>query len=784
MNLHESPAAVALVPDDLRRLFILDARNGVERSYLRDWIHATWGAAGSRPELDYVSLPLADDSGSLKVGALAAKLAAAENLSVVPVRIAWQIPHFDKQRGLRLRDLILGDPRAPGAVRARAILLRDRRRAQCLIGEPATLAELRARFAAQVAPADHPDAEAFAAFVARQAALALDLQERGVRGSRYKVPHFVSDAVRTSPKFRAALERLAAERGQTLTATDREARRYMKELIARPSALFLDLRARLDRFMFTAGYDKAMDFDPGEFGKLRQTMRNYPTLLLFTHKTYIDGTTPTYLLYKNDLPMLHSFGGINLDFAGAGALFRRSGMIFIRRTFQDNPVYKLVLRHYIAYLLGKRFPMSWAFEGTRSRLGKLMPPRYGLLKYVLDAAQDAGIANLHIVPFVTSFDLIRDVEEYASEQTGRAKTPESLTWFIGYLRSLREPMGRIRVDLGEAVVLPQAPAPDDKQALARIAFDVAVHANRVTPLTVTSVICLGLLGAAPRGGTAKELQAFIRFVTRWARARNIRMTAELAARDQPAIARTIDTLVNSGLLVRHESGSSTVYAIEPAQHPIATYYRNTIVHHFLDKAIIELSLYKARVISDGNPSSVFWAETERLRDLFKFEFFYPPKAQFLDNLHAELNRTDPLWATRLQAGGDALDKLLVRLQPLVGHAVLLPYVEAYSIVFELLVRLKRGEQLTEKDCETQALQQSRQAYLLRRITSEASIGKILFQNAHRLAANFGLAGDTDDQAIKARRALLREFRELSRRMERMRLDMLANADENSDREWQ
>ena len=127
MNLRESPAAVALVPDDLRRLFILDARNGVERSYLRDWIHATWGAAGSRPELDYVSLPLADDSGSLKVGSLAAKLAAAENLSVVPVRIAWQIPHFDKQRGLRLRDLILGDPRAPGAVRARAILLRDRR---------------------------------------------------------------------------------------------------------------------------------------------------------------------------------------------------------------------------------------------------------------------------------------------------------------------------------------------------------------------------------------------------------------------------------------------------------------------------------------------------------------------------------------------------------------------------------------------------------------------------------------------------------------------------------
>src|SRR3546814_6756761 len=100
-----------------------------------------------------------------------------------------------------------------------------------------------------------------------------------------------------------------------------------------------------------------------------------------------------------------------------GEFFRRSGMIFVRRSFQDQPVYKLVLRHYIAWLLAKRFPLSWAFEGTRSRLGKLMPPKYGLMKYVLDAAHATGTGDVHFVPFVTSFDLIRDVEEYAAEQT-------------------------------------------------------------------------------------------------------------------------------------------------------------------------------------------------------------------------------------------------------------------------------------------------------------------------------------------------------------------------------
>jgi glycerol-3-phosphate O-acyltransferase len=326
-----------------------------------------------------------------------------------------------------------------------------------------------------------------------------------VRGTRYKVPRLVADSIASSPRFRGAIQALAAEQGKPARELRAEARKYMKELISTPSALFLDLRARLERFMMTQGYDKGFCYDPAELEALREMIRTKPTVLLFTHKTYLDGVTPNSLTYDHDMTMLHSFGGINLDFFGIGTLFRRSGMIFIRRSFQDLPVYKVVLRLYIAWLLEKRFPMSWALEGTRSRLGKLMPPKYGILKYVIDAAHDGGIEDLHIVPFVTSFDLIRDVEEYAEEQTGRTKKPESFTWFLGYLKSLREPMGRVRIDLGAPVVVRHAPDPEDRRALERIAFDASVSANLVTPLTVTAVMCMVLLGTAPRGATAEEL---------------------------------------------------------------------------------------------------------------------------------------------------------------------------------------------------------------------------------------------------------------------------------------
>ncbi len=760
-----------------RTLFILDARHGVEERYLREWLHEASGIGAAAGGDDLVVLSLGDDGRAPTLEQLAAALMGDDARQVVPVRVAWRVPHLEREHGLRLRDLVFGDPRLPGRLHSALILMRDRQRAHCLAGAPATIGDLRQRFAVQVARAEHGEQLAFARFVARQAALTLDVEERGIQGSRYKVPRFVAESILSSREFRPALEQIAAERGRPLADLLVESRRYLKQMVSTPSALFLDLRAHLDRFMFTRGYDRRTRFDPAELARLRETMRTHPTVLLFTHKTYIDASLPTLLLYSNDLPMLHTFGGINMDFAGFGSLVRRSGGILIRRSLGDDPVYKLVLRKYVGYLLEKRFPMSWALEGTRSRLGKLMPPRLGLLKYTLDAAHDAGIEDVHIYPFVTSFDLIRDVDEYVAEQTGRVKQPESFKWFAGYVKSLRRPMGSVRVDLGEPVVVRRAPPPDDKLALAKIAFEVSVQANRVTPLNVTAVMCLVLLGTAPRGATAQELVKLVAVLADWARARGIRMSEELAADDRAALLANVDRLAASGLLVRYDAGSSVVYAIEPSRHPVASYYRNTIVHHFLDKAIVELSLFKAGDDASGNLEATFWAETERLRELFKFEFFYPPREEFRARLVAELDRIDPGWRERLSGDRQQVHRLVRRLQPFIGHAALLPYVESYSVVVDLLARLGPGDTLGQMRCVELALKEGRQAYLLRRVSSEASIGRILFENGYRLAGNFGLAGESTAETIAGRRALLRELRALSHRMERMRLEALARAEE-------
>jgi glycerol-3-phosphate O-acyltransferase len=775
-----SQAADFLGSEELRHdgplLFIADAGNRLETRLITDCLSRPGDTSNPVSTTDTLFLSISGNTHTPDLKRLAEKLEAPGNTLLVPVRVAWLMPEGDgpSKKPLPLRHLLFGDPRHPGSARGRWILFRDPGRARCISGEPATLSALKSRFDEQVDTQAAESGEEFAAFVMRQAGLALEVAEWGLIGRRYKAPRFVADSLRSSPRFRSALATLASDTGESTVALQKEADEYMKELIAVPDSLFIDLRARFENWVMSLSYNGEVVFRDEDLERVRDIVQNNPAMLLFTHKTYIDSIALTSTLFENDFRMLHIFAGINMSFAGLGLLMRRSGGIFIRREFQDNALYKVVLRQYIGYLMEKRFPMTWAFEGTRSRTGKLMPPRLGLLKYVLEAAHYTEARDIHVIPVTVSYDLMRDVEDYASEQTGKVKKPESLKWFIGYLSSLRRPMGRIYLDLGDSVVLEEAPDPADQMALPKIAFEVAVQANKVTPITLPAVGCMVLLGAAPRALTIREIQAEALAVVRWANARGIRLTSDFRPERLSLVRDLVNAMVGMGLLIRYDEGFDTVFGIEPDQHPMASYYRNTIIHHFVNKAIVEVALLKASDAPAGEAVDVFWQETLRLRDYFKFEFFYPSKKKFKKQLRAELERSDSSWQEHLEAGGEHILRMLLQMQPLLAHATLLPFVEAYSVVFDLLARADSAEIAGQEECVAQALKAGKQAYLQRRITSEASIGKILFKNGYKLAENLELTRPDEQGVVEKRISLLKDFKELSRMLERIRLMALSS----------
>ena len=149
-----------------------------------------------------------------------------------------------------------------------------------------------------------------------------------------------------------------------------------------------------------------------------------------------------------------------------------------------------------------------------------------------------------------SYDLVRDAEEYAREQSGVPKTPESIGWMVRYLRSLARPMGRIHVDFGEPVRLASAPNPDDQLAISKMAFQVAVEANRVTPATFPAVVSTSLLGAFPRALTEPEIIGEVSVMTQWATSRGVRLSPDFNLDYQPKMASLLENMIKEGIITR------------------------------------------------------------------------------------------------------------------------------------------------------------------------------------------------------------------------------------------
>ena len=134
--------------------------------------------------------------------------------------------------------------------------------------------------------------------------------------------------------------------------------------------------------------------------------------------------------YENGFPANHIVGGINMGFWPLGPLGRRVGVVWIRRSFGGNEVYKYALRRYLAHLASKRFNLEWYIEGGRSRTGKLLPPRMGLLNYLAKGVEEAGVEEVMLVPVSIVYDRLNELVETTSQARGAKKRPEGTRWLV------------------------------------------------------------------------------------------------------------------------------------------------------------------------------------------------------------------------------------------------------------------------------------------------------------------------------------------------------------------
>ena len=247
--------------------------------------------------------------------------------------------------------------------------------------------------------------------------------------------------VRAEILARAAVrERIAAVAATTSRSVPEVTDEFdadLHEMVATHGGPAGDVFLHIGRLFDRSGYRGRIRYDDAEVARLQDLTRRYPMALLPSHRSYIDPVVLASVLQRAAIPPTYKLGGINVAFWPMGPMGRRAGLIFIRRSFRDDPVYKLALREYVGWLAEHRQNLEWYIEGGRTRTGKLRDPRLGVLAYLVDAVQDDRCDDFLLQPVSIVYDELLDVEEYARSATGAAKAPESLGRLIGYARAQR-----------------------------------------------------------------------------------------------------------------------------------------------------------------------------------------------------------------------------------------------------------------------------------------------------------------------------------------------------------
>ncbi len=584
--------------------------------------------------------------------------------------------------------------------------------------------------------------------------------------------------------FQEELVYLASQTGQSKRVVQKKADKYLKEMAAGHHPISNLIMPPLVGNLLSLGYDKTIDVNPLELRQLSRTMRRHSVAFVMTHKTYLDMVVLAAVLDRHGLPLPFIFAGANLSFLGQ--IGRQSGLIFIRRSFKDNLIYKTTLRHYIATLINQKAHFMWALEGTRSRTGKLVWPKMGILKYIFDGAQASG-EEVKYVPVSIVYDLIPDVKEMTLQGRGKEKSAESISWLMNYLRKLGDNYGKISLRIGKPLDISDVPPKtiaDDfgtpagyTGTVPRLALKLVHRINDITPVTTTSLVCNVLLSkyALTKRAIESDITALMPLIEN----HNPNALVDRGTAIGQSVQEALDLLSRAKIIDSLGDSLYTKYKIVSENYLSATYYANMAAHHLYQRAFIELAMTHIANISPAQRQLAFWTEIMALRDLFKFEFFYSSKPSFSDEIEANLNLFWPAWQTQMADPDFDLLGLLRQQKVLVAPTVLHTYIEAYRVVAHGLHKWQDSQPFDQEEFVQFCLRLGEEMHWQGQIQRIEAVSKPFLINGIRLAQNRALIPGPQDRKTEQIKLFLSQLDDVARRINSLQAVILSRPTEHS-----
>lgn len=594
------------------------------------------------------------------------------------------------------------------------------------------------------------------------------------------------DVVIKSESFQHLIESVAENTDRSTNSVAEEIRGYLGEMSAVPSTTSTSqvVWKKLSNWMARA---YRLDVDDHGLSEIKRLGEDSSLIFLPNHRSYLDPIILRSTLAKHGFPPNYVLGGDNLAFWPMAPLARRNGIVFIRREFRDAHVYKLTLQTYLAYLLANHANLEWYIEGGRSRTGKLRPPRYGILSYVVDAFVTTTDVSAYCVPVSITYDQQHEIGAISAEEMGGSKSPESIKWLVQYARDQSRSLGRVHLRFGEPLSIGEAledvraaeiakaaehnePPPEnlDRYAVPKIAFEVSHRINLVTPITPTSLVTFVLLDNDDRALTIREGMSILRPLLGYIIQRGLPLTSDVETTPGGGLDQALTRLVREGVIQKYAAGTEPVYSINPDRMHEAGFYRNTIAHHFVTRAMVELALLKySEQGQDQDVIEFTWQEVLRLQDLLKYEFFFARKADLSAEVEREVELVVPDWRNKRWTP-EMIGQQLRDASVLLAHRSIGPFLEAYEVAAVQLAERIPSTPMDKDEFIDECIGVGHQWWLQQRLYSPESISKNLFSGALQLAGNRDLLGPGQEDLQRRRAEFADELTDVVRRVQVIR----------------
>lgn len=563
-------------------------------------------------------------------------------LVFVPVLITWR--KYQRGASRNASEYFFGLSSRPNVIGKIWYLIRRRKDSMVKGLSPFSMRDCAAGAPDNILGED--DAMRVAKMVRRKTIVAIKEEMRILLGPRYVSPTAVKETLLHDSEVQKTLSEMAQEGQLDKRKMMLGAYRMLSEIVADYSYRFVEVLYALLAWLFTRVFD-GLDYREDELEKLRGTLKQKPVVFVSAHRSHLDYLVIPYLLFLNDIVTPHIAAGVNLSFWPVGGLLRKCGAFFIRRSFKGDRLYGLLLKKYVWSLTQNRFNILFFIEGTRSRTGKMLPPTYGMLKMIMNGFQKNLYEDIALVPVSLSYDEVLEQSSYATELAGGQKEKENARALIRSRSVISRNIGKVYVRLADPVSIrelfraAQVSDLDDKHILQKTAFDLCVRINSVTPLTPKSLLASILLSQADPV-TLEQVGLLADFLFRYAHATGHQTTASDEDSSRRAIELLLRQFQRSGLIQAVEGSLPLAFEVDRSRRVAMVFYRNNAIHCFVVPALAQLALSLAAESTERSKDLSSGVECEkivlewgvRLRNLFKFDFFFSGSRDFT----AELSR--------------------------------------------------------------------------------------------------------------------------------------------------